>query len=498
MFRVRALCNFLCLTAILCASTLWVEAQSKANSIPRKLTLMEAEELLLQRNLSVMAARYQVDAGRAARLIAGYKPNPVVTVGLEQVPFYSPLKGSFPRFWNTNSDAGANPVYTFRVDKIWERGGKRELRGAQADAQVKASEAQMLDAIRAQVYQLRQAFAVATLARENMVLAQNTQQQYDQTERLTQIKVTLGDQAGVELYRVRAGRLQFQQAILQAHTSYEQAARDVLNLLGLRLEDLAPVTPATPSAASAAKFPPTALITQPVFASLSDDLFLTPASEAPGENAARNDGPAQDTESLPAVPLELVWKFDDRPVIQTLAELREMALNERPDVKAMRHTFEAAEITLRLARAQRTRDVDVAYEYQRVGNDHAAGMVVQIPLFTYNNQRAGITQAEAQMKAAEALLKQTELQAITDVEKAYQSYRTSRRMLDLYSSQNLTQVEKLRSIATYGYKEGGASLLELLDAQRYYNQALTAYNQARADFQSSLWQLEYAVGHSLR
>ena len=184
--------------------------------------------------------------------------------------------------------------------------------------------------------------------------------------------------------------------------------------------------------------------------------------------------------------------------MNTLAELRTLALAERPDVKAAHHTLEAAESALRLSQAQRTRDLDIAFEYQRVGNDHAAGVVVQIPLFVYNNQRAGITQAEMQVKAAEALAKQVELQAMTDVEKAYQAYLTARRTLELYNSQNLTQVEKLRNIAAYSYKEGGASLLELLDAQRSYNQAITAYNQARADYQSSLWQLEQAVGHPLR
>jgi len=133
-----------------------------------------------------------------------------------------------------------------------------------------------------------------------------------------------------------------------------------------------------------------------------------------------------------------------------------------------------------------------------VGSDHAAGVVAQIPLFAYNNQRAGIAQAEADVRAAEALVKQAKSQAMTDVEKAYQSHLTARRKLDLYNSENLAQVEKLRQIATYSYREGASSLIELLDAQRYYNQALTSYNQARADYQSSLWQLEQATGHSLR
>ena len=73
-------------------------AQSQSiNPLPRRLTLTQAENLLIQRNLTVMAARYQVEVNRAARLIAGYKANPVLTVGAEQIPFYSPLPGSFPR-----------------------------------------------------------------------------------------------------------------------------------------------------------------------------------------------------------------------------------------------------------------------------------------------------------------------------------------------------------------------------------------------------------------
>jgi cobalt-zinc-cadmium efflux system outer membrane protein len=125
-------------------------------------------------------------------------------------------------------------------------------------------------------------------------------------------------------------------------------------------------------------------------------------------------------------------------------------------------------------------------------------VVVQIPLFVYNNYQAAITQANAQRRAAEALLRQAELQAVTDVEKAYQAYQSSRRLLDLYNSQNLAQVEKLRNISSYSYKEGAVSLFELLDAQRTYNQALTAYNQARTDYQISLWQLEQAIGRTLR
>src|SRR5262245_30245634 len=280
-------------------------AQDAQPGIPSRLTLADAENLLLQRNLTVIAARYQVEVSRAARLIASYKPNPVLTVGAEQLTVYSPLH-DMPRFFKTNSDAGAQPTYTLRYDKILERGGKREFRTEQADFQVKTSEAQMLDAIRTQLFQLRQAFDNAILARQNAILAETTQQQYEQTEKLTQIKLENGDLPALELYRVRAGKLQFQQAVLQSQAAYDQATRDILNLLGARTEQVAP----TPIA----------------------------------QNASLETDPQTGTfpTTLRGAALEVVGTFDNRPLVQSVAELRDIALAERPDVIAARNAFQGA------------------------------------------------------------------------------------------------------------------------------------------------------------
>ncbi|MFN7949355.1 MAG: TolC family protein [Blastocatellia bacterium] len=441
----------------------------KAQAIPRRLTLEAAEQLLLQRNLTLLAARYQIDASRAARLIAGYKPNPVLTIGAEQLA----LNGNFlHNLAHTDPNQAAASTYTVRVDKTIERGGKRELRTEQADAQLKAAEAQMLDAVRTQLFQLRQAFTAATLARENLLLAEATEQQYEQTAKLTEVRVENGDLAGVEIFRIRAGLLQYQQAVLQARTSYEQAARDVLNLLGAKPDQVAAEVAAV-SAESEVKFEKAAL--------------------------SRGNSPDQQwPDSLRLAPLEIISTFNTQPVSLSLAELRQTALSERPDVQAARHLLDAAGYAVSLARAQRTRDLSVGVEYQHVGSDSSVGAVVSVPLFVHNNHLAEITQAEALQKSAEAQLRQAETQTVTDVEKAYQSYLTARRTLELYNSQNLTQMDKLRSIAAFSFREGASSLLELLDAQRSYNQAITAYNQARADYQNSLWQLEQAVGRSLR
>lgn len=454
---------------VLCL-TVWAQTPAPSTSIitiPRRLTLPEAEQLLLQRNLSLAAAKYNIDAARAAQLIASFKPNPVLTIGAEQFHLGHPYRGII----HTDTSAAAQPTFTVRVDKTIERGGKRELRTNVAESQVKASEAQMLDALRTQLYQLRQAFTTAALARENLLLAEATQQQYEQTERLTEIRVEGGDLAGVEVYRAKAGLLQFQQAVQQARTSYEQSTRDVLNLLG-----------ATP-----------AQVVPGVIAQASGEMQFEKVALKPPATADPDD-----FESLRNAPLQISFTFDDRPLGQSLNDLRQLALSERPDVQVARHLVAAAKNNVSLAQAQRVRDVSVGMEFQRVGNDQSFGAVVSIPLFRYNNHEADKLQAEALQQAAAAQLKQAETQAITDVEKAFQAYTAARRMLELFNSQNLRQMEKLRSIAAFSFKEGASSLLELLDAQRTYNQTITAHNQARADYQMALWQLEQAIGKPLR
>src|SRR5262245_64797231 len=101
----------------------------------------------------------------------------------------------------------------------------------------------MLDAARTQLYELRQAFTNAALARDNLALAETTRQEYDQTIRLTEAKVENGDLARVELYRAQVAALPYQQAVQQARTSYQQATRDILKLLGARAEDVSLIKP---------------------------------------------------------------------------------------------------------------------------------------------------------------------------------------------------------------------------------------------------------------
>lgn len=450
--------------------------QLRGAGIPRKLTLAQAEQLLLQRNLAVLAARYQVDALRAARLIASFKPNPTLMLGAEQFILSSNF---FRDLFRTNTNTAAETTYTVRYDRLIERGGKREIRTELTTYQLNAGEAQMLDAARTQLYELRQAFTTAALARDNLALAETTRQEYDQTIRLTEAKVENGDLARVELYRAQVAALPYQQAVQQARTSYQQATRDILHLLGARVEDVSLIKPAFDDNK----------------ARIVNASFHTSDT---GDGAVDPDR-ADSSNSVPGdAPLEIEFKFDDRPISQTLAELRAIALAERPDVIASRQLYGAATRAVALARAQRTRDVLVGVFYQHIGSDNTLGVNVSFPLFVYNKGYAAISQAAAQQESAISLAREAELQALTDVEKAYLAYQSARRILDIYSSSTIERAGRLKTIAALSYREGATSLLELLDAERGYNQTISSYNQARADYQAALWELEQAVGRPLK
>lgn len=428
----------------------FAQAPQTTVSIPRQLTLPEAESLLLQRNLAIAVNRQQLEAAEAAKLVASYKPNPSIQLGAEQFPAYSPLSGSVPRFFSTNSDAGAQPTYTFLFTKVVERGGKRDLRTKQADAQVGAARAQILDTLRQQLFQLRQAYGAALLARQNLDIAGQALKEYEQTESLTETRVQNGDAAQLELYRIRSGKLPYQQAVVQAGVNYQQACLDVLNLLNSRREEV--VMEPTP----------------------------------PGPNSPTG-----------GAPLDISGSFTDRILTTNLDELKQIARTERPDIEQARRTLQTSQFGTKLAQAERARDITFGLEYQRVGSDSSVGMVASFPLFLYNNHKASIAGAKAQERATELQLHQTELQSLTDVEKAWQLYQAAQRSLQVFSKENLQQVENLRSVAFFSYRQGATSLFELLDAQRTLNQARIDFNQSRFDLQNSIWLLEAAIGRDL-
>ena len=429
------------------------QAVIPASQATTSLSLQSATALLIKNNLSVIAARYNVDILRAQRIAAGLRPNPTMTFSATQFAIPRVLHLPSDALKTNNENGAANTTYTVEVDQLIERGGKRELRSEQADLITKAAEAQVRDALRQQLFQLRQAFFTAVLARENLRVAQENLDHFDRTQNLLFVQVKEGYSAGVDLKRVQLQRLKFQRDVATGGQSYQQEVRNVLNLIGQG---------DAPTGANS-----TQLIT-----------LSTPSQT--GFPQGLIDG------NLEIIP-ELLW-IDD---------LRRMALANRPDIKAAEFAVEAANAGLKLAEAQRVRDVTVGGQYSRNGSDNTVGAVVGLPLKIGSRANAAIAQAASTKLQAEAQLRLVRTQALTDVEKAFTAYQVSRESLRLFTGGALSTANDVRRIEEIAYRDGARGLLDYLDAERTYNQTLVDYNQARFDFLMSLYQMEFATGSAI-
>ena len=96
--------------------------------------------------------------------------------------------------------------------------------------------------------------------------------------------------------------------------------------------------------------------------------------------------------------------------------------------------------------AARHRDIDVALEYQRIGSDNTVGATVSFPLFLSHKFEGQISQGLAR-SSRRTWPSTAKVQAITDVEKAYQAYQASRQVLQVYTTEALAKAEASFRIA---------------------------------------------------
>ena len=420
---------------------------------PLHLTLQSATELLIEKNLAVVAARYNVDVLRAQRIAAGLRPTASVTFSATQfaIPRVITQPGSLTK---TNTENGAaNTSYTVEVDRLIERADKRVLRAKQAELNTLAAEAQVRDALRQQLFQLRQSFFTAVLASENLRVARENLNHSDHTERLLFTQVKEGYTAGVDLKRIQLQQLQFQRNLVGAEQSYQQSVRDVLNLIG--------------------------------------------QGDAPSSAGSTQLEVSTSAENVDASQEVIEGNLEIIPTLLWIDDLRELALSNRPDVKAAELSLAAAKTGLALAEAQRVRDLTIGGQYSRNGSDNTVGVAVSVPLAIARRAHAAIAQATATKLQAEAQLRLVQTQALTDVEKAFTAYRINRDRLRLFSSTALNMAGDVRRIEEIAYRDGAKGLLDYLDAQRTYNQTVVDYNQARYDFLMGLYQLELATGTTI-
>jgi cobalt-zinc-cadmium efflux system outer membrane protein len=80
------------------------------------------------------------------------------------------------------------------------------------------------------------------------------------------------------------------------------------------------------------------------------------------------------------------------------------------------------------------------------------------------------------------------------VSQAYFNYIAAQKQVRQYQNGLLTEGKKILEAKMYSYKRGETSLLEVLNAQRTYNDTQEAFYQSQSNYAKSLIELERAAG----
>ncbi len=355
----------------------------------------------------------------------------VIQAGRRPNPDFEIVSESYPLFESSPGPFFNNQELVVRAGQTIETAGRRGKRVRVARQELAASESGVQDTVRQLKLELKRRYYVVVLAKAQRDLAGEILKQFDDIIRLNEARFKQGELSGLEINRIRAERLRFFNDVLDADLQLKNAKTDLLEVLGVF--DLNTVFDVSePLAAS----------------SLTVDL----------------------------------------PQLQT------QALENRPDLRAERQRLERNRQDLQLQKAERIPNVTPFFGYKRDFGANTAAFGVSIPLPLFNRNQGGIARASAQIQQQQYETSRLDLSVRRDVQAAYQTLQTQADRVRALEQQYVPSARSTREIAQQSYRLGALDLIGFLDAERIYRETLRAYNLALFDYQTSIFQLEAAVG----
>lgn len=334
----------------------------------------------------------------------------------------------------------AGTQYSFSISYLHERQHKRELRLESAQKATAVAESQLADQERTLLFTLRNAFVQTLQAKAVVALANENLSYYDQVLKVSRDRKQAGDIAQVDLDRLELQRVQYESDFQTATVNLRTAKIQLLTLLN----DRTPVE----------KF----------------DI----------------SGP---------------YEFPDRTM--TLDELHTIALEGRPDLKAAVEAVDKAKTDYRLAMANGTADPTFAFwvshnpSFNNPFDNNTIGASISIPLRIFDKNQGEKARTQLDISKTERLRAATEAQVFSDVDSAYATVNSSLTLLHSYKARYLQQAERVREVISYSYKNGGASLLDFLQAQQDYRTTYLNYLNLIGSFLTAASQLNEAVGREV-
>lgn len=220
MFNLKAL---LCLVFTLWTMALRAETEA-VKEASLAITEQQAIALFYQRNLSLIAANFNIDNAQAQEVIAAAIPNPVFSFTVSSLN-----PNMFRQEYNNVSSL---PAISPQIQQLIETAGKRRLRIESSELATEAVNLDLKDTVRVLTNAVRRSYYSLLLAQKTAKVATENYERYREILRVNGIRLKVGDIAETDFTRIEVESLKAQGDQDLAKAALNQARANLLLLLG--------------------------------------------------------------------------------------------------------------------------------------------------------------------------------------------------------------------------------------------------------------------------
>ena len=206
----------------------------------------------------------------------------------------------------------------------------------------------------------------------------------------------------------------------------------------------------------------------------------------------------------------IVGTFETEILLQkNLVDLKQLAHEKRPDRNALESEKNRGESDITLARAEGIPDLTAGLAFRRdtttmeIGGiegketGYTIGLKLSMPIPVFDRNQAGVQEARAKRNSTESRLTAAIRSAEREVETAYASFKNAEKVLSLYKSSIIPQLEENLKLTQEAYRLGEVGILTVIQEQKKFFEVNDSYLAALHDRQAALVKLETAVATEL-
>ncbi len=187
---------------------------------------------------------------------------------------------------------------------------------------------------------------------------------------------------------------------------------------------------------------------------------------------------------------------------RTLEDLQQMAIQNRPELRALDLELVRSQTATALAQKQYYPDFNVMVErFQNFGSRDGFGAVMTMSLpfsfWTKPKYDAGVREAAANVESAKAAYQVLKNQALFEVKDFLAKLDAAEKLITLYKTTVIPQARQTLESARVNYQAAKVEFLTLLDAERAIKDFQLEYYRALTGFEQRMAELERAIGTDL-